>query len=368
MHSRLASHSTARKAARPGRGPARRNSVVTGELREFLKSLPLAVSVLDREASVLFWNAAAERLFGWRAREVLGRPTPLVPRDEFKAFRLRVERDLSVSRRVESVAARLHKDGGRVDVSVYSCPLHDADGHAIGVIRMLADLSEHQQDVRELRQAELNLRRAIGQRDAAVERERTRIARELHDELGQALTAIKMELGLLGRRLPAGDAQLGDKVAHLTGLVDETMRAARRLASELRPALLDVTGLFGAVQLQVQAFERHTGIPCRLDLPARLFEPGAERTTAVFRVLQEILTNVARHAAASRVEIRLRRSEGRLVLQVDDDGRGFDPQTVKADAYGLVGMRERAELLGGNLAISRHTPRGTRVTLTLPLT
>lgn len=344
---------------RRARRKAERPSSLDERLGELLEALPLAVTVLDREANVCFWNGAAERLFGWRAGEVLGKPTTLVAPGEFEAFRRALQRDFSILERVEPQALRLHKNGTQLPVSIYVCPLRGADGAVAGVIRMFVDLSEQ-------RRSEEALRRSIAQRDAAVERERTRIARELHDELGQALTALKMELALLAPRL-AGDETAGKAAGSMTELVDQTMRTVRRLSTELRPALLDIADLFGAVQFQAQAFERHTGIPCRLDFPAQAFDPGRERTTAVFRVLQEILTNVARHAAATQVRIRLRRAAGRITLEVEDDGKGFDAKDVRADAYGLVGMRERAELLGGELHVLPRSTRGTRVRLVLPL-
>ncbi len=198
------------------------------------------------------------------------------------------------------------------------------------------------------------------------EDDRRRLARELHDEFGQALTGLKLDLAWLGRRLDTAAPALAPDVAAMSGRVDATVDAVRRIAAELRPAVLDDLGLGAALEWQATEFERRSGVACTLDTPlddAAVDEPTA---TAVFRVFQEALTNVARHAGARRVVARLTREDDTLVLRVADDGVGVAPGAGRPGAVGLVGMRERAAALGGDVTVRPGAAGGTVVTLRVP--
>lgn len=218
-----------------------------------------------------------------------------------------------------------------------------------------------------LRRSEAQLRRLAARLEAIREEERRAISREIHDELGQALTGIKMDLAWI-------DGQLGDRtglsqrVRQMMGQVDSTVEAVRDLSSRLRPALLDDLGLSEAVEWQVGDFERRSGLPCDLTISVDELDIAPERAIAVFRILQESLTNVARHAGASRVAVELSRAGGRLVLRVSDNGRGIDDIELQDEGgLGLLGMRERATSLGGTLHIGRATGGGAAVTVKVPL-
>ncbi|MBV8547696.1 MAG: hypothetical protein JO093_19850 [Acidobacteria bacterium] len=210
--------------------------------------------------------------------------------------------------------------------------------------------------------------KALSERMLLVqEEERTRIARELHDDLGQALTALKMDVGgLLAMTTPsASDEPLRTRI---TNTLDETVTAVQRISSELRPSTLDDLGLAAAIEAEAARFEQRTGIECELSLPddpSREVESAA--ATAIYRIVQEALTNVSRHANASRVELRLRQRPGELLLEIRDDGRGITTaQLHDPFSLGLIGIRERAGLAGGSVRIEGIAGRGTIVSVRIP--
>lgn len=208
--------------------------------------------------------------------------------------------------------------------------------------------------------------RALSSRDEAVrEDERTNIAREIHDELGQALTALKLDLAWVGRR--EGDAQIKTKVDDMAHSTDEILAAVRRISSSLRPGVLDDLGLRAAIEWQAEEFTRRTGVPCRVTSEVGDLQLERGLATAVFRIYQEALTNVARHASATAVEVSLKLERGQLKLVIDDDGIGVPEIAPRSSTLGLLGMRERARRCGGDCEIRRRSPRGTTVALSVPL-
>lgn len=201
------------------------------------------------------------------------------------------------------------------------------------------------------------------------EAERRRLSFELHDETAQVLTAVKLELGLLAEQL---DPALAGRVAHTVDLVDTGMQSIRRVTEQLRPALLDDLGLVPALRSLAEAFTARTGIPTTIDAPVDIPPLGERAELALFRAMQEALANVARHAAATRVGVRLANGAGRLALEVTDDGRGlpvdFDLAHAEREGHlGLAGMRERVTALGGALEIVTPPAGGLSVRLTFPL-
>jgi PAS domain S-box-containing protein len=214
-------------------------------------------------------------------------------------------------------------------------------------------------DITERKRVEEELRALSARRASTLEQERTRIAREIHDELGQQLTALKFEAAAWesGTRTPAK--------GHLTRSIDAAIQAVRRIATELRPAILDHFGLVAAIEWMANDFSRRTGIECDCELDSTLQVDTALATT-VFRIFQEALTNATRHSEAKLVLVRLASHDGRLELSVQDNGRGFSPGD-SSSSLGLIGMRERAKEAGGAVAISGVPGRGTRVVAWFPL-
>ncbi len=202
----------------------------------------------------------------------------------------------------------------------------------------------------------------------AREEERTRIAREIHDELGQGLTALKMDLSWLKKRLLPVPEGLHDKAASMEGLIDATIQTVQRLSGELRPGILDDLGLSAAIQWQAEEFQKRTGIPCEVRLGFEDFSLDRGRSTAIFRIFQEALTNVARHAAATEVTTNLEVREGNAVLKVQDNGRGIKSEEIASPtSFGLIGIRERVHSLGGAVDIVAVENKGTTITVTVPL-
>ncbi len=230
---------------------------------------------------------------------------------------------------------------------------------------------------RERHRAEDELRKSLEQLRALStylqevrEEERTRISREVHDGLGQALTGLKLDLAWLSLKLVRAQVPVQEKVKAMVAHLDDTIQAVRRIATELRPGILDSFGLGAALEWQANDFASRSGLSCAVDISASDPSPDPEQeySTVFFRIFQETLTNVIRHAQAKHVEVRLFEEHGHLVLTVRDDGRGIAPhQLAKPGSNGLVGMRERAKLIGGQLTLAGAPGAGTTVTLRAPL-
>ena len=200
------------------------------------------------------------------------------------------------------------------------------------------------------------------------EQERTRIAREIHDDLGGNLTAIKMALAMLARRLPADQPQLADKAAYVDALVDRTIEAVHRISLDLRPSMLDF-GIVAALEWQVGEFEKQMGFACSFTSSEKDIDLGADHAIALFRIFQEALTNIAKHAGATRVMVALQRRRHHVALTITDNGVGIAAgDRQKPGSFGLRGMSERARALGGTMALSRAPGGGTIVTIEVKLT
>ncbi|MFQ5962032.1 MAG: PAS domain S-box protein [Candidatus Methylomirabilales bacterium] len=366
-----------------------------------------AIVVLDRAGTILTWNTGAERLFGWTAQEALGHSyLALQGPDVSDEIMENLHQSFAGHSMSNIEMRRRRKDGTWFDGLLTVSPVRDASGEVIaiqGIVRDITErkraeetlrrahdelergvqertaelskaidflqeqIAERQRVEEELRRSEDQLRALSGHLRAAQEEERARIAREVHDELGQALTALKIDLAWVGQRLADEQKELQTKVQLMTHLIDETVQAVRRIATELRPGVLDHLGLVPALEWQVREFQERTGLACVFKKSPTNLVVDAARATTVFRICQEALTNVARHAHATSVDINLRMAGRKLVLKVRDNGRGIsadavaDPQSV-----GLMGMRERVLPWGGDVWIHGTEGKGTVVTVHLP--
>ena len=200
------------------------------------------------------------------------------------------------------------------------------------------------------------------------EEERSRISRQVHDELGQALTGLKMDLYWMASRLPKDLRPVLDKTKSMASHIDTTIQTVRRIATELRPGILDDLGLVPAIEWQAQEFQKRTSIKCKVtsQLPEEMLDD--DLNTAFFRIFQETLTNVIRHAQAKRVEVMLQQVDNLLCMEVRDNGRGITEAEINnTHSIGLLGMRERASLLGGEVTFEGQPGKGTSVRVTIPL-
>lgn len=224
---------------------------------------------------------------------------------------------------------------------------------------------EYAEAAEQLRRSQEQLQELAGFLQHVREEERARIARELHDELGQALTVLRIDLAWLRGRCGAADTEVAAKLAAAHGLVERTIDAVRRISGDLRPAMLDDLGLAAALEHHVAGFAASTGIACDLHLNREEFDLDERLATAVFRIVQEALTNVARHAGVKAVSVAVDDDGETLSLRVSDAGRGFDAAAAQR-SLGLLGMRERAKMLGGRLDIRSAPGEGTTVEAELP--
>ncbi|MFZ0613957.1 MAG: PAS domain S-box protein [Desulfobacterales bacterium] len=332
----------------------------TREISDILKYTPAIVYFKDNQGRYLLANSRYEQLFGVKNEEVRGRTDEeVLPAEVAVQFR-RHDSDVLSERRSQQVEERiLHGDGIHTYLSV-KFPVYDETGEPRGMCSIATDITV-------AKKAQDQLRRLSGSILANQEIERAAIARELHDELGQVLTALRMDAVWLQEHFKACDARAAERALTMSHLIDRTIADVRNLAFRLRPGILDDLGLVDALELFTTDFEKRTGITCAFEHGSI---PACSETvsTAAYRIVQEALTNVARYAAAGHVDVRLELTNGSLKLVVTDDGRGFDTAALgENEGLGLVGMTERAILAGGRLEIVSTPGKGTRVSLDVPL-
>jgi PAS domain S-box-containing protein len=334
-------------------------------LQTIVDHIPVMLNFLDAGARVRWINNECERVLGWSLEEaqtmdLFASAYPdLASRQEVLDY-LRAAppgwRDFRTRR----------KDGFVVEIAWASVLL--SDGTAIGIGQ---DVTGRKRVEEELRASGEQLRRLSARVEHAVEHERTELARELHDQLGQSLTALKMDLAWIHQRLegPHRDAALlAEKTVAMSAAVDGIIREVRRISAGLRPIALDRLGLLEAIEWQADEFERRTGVRCRFDSNTAAVDLESDQATQIFRIVQEALTNTTRHAHATRATIVARKRRDRFVVEIRDNGRGITNDALAdPSALGLAGMRERALLAGGELTIGRSGRKGTVVQVTVPL-
>lgn len=349
---------------------ARRDAGLAG----ILNSAMDAIITVDADQRVVIFNAAAEAMFGCPLAEALGAPLASFIPDRFRATHAAHVRRFgetgAASRRMgaQRMVTGLRRNGEEfpIDASISHIDGTGAEGKRYTVI--LRDVSERVRAEEALRRSKEELHELGVAANLAREQEQSRIARELHDELAQTLTALQLDVAWCKARVPEGDPAMLARHSRMEMMLKESVAATRRIAADLRPLMLDDLGLVPALEWLAEEFSQRNRIPCDLALDgAELALPSAH-ATAVFRIVQESLTNVGKHASASHVTISIEHEDGELTLAILDDGTGFSPQGPrKPNSYGLLGLRERASLLGGDVAITSAPGQGTHVKVRLPL-
>ncbi|HET9761879.1 MAG TPA: MASE4 domain-containing protein [Casimicrobiaceae bacterium] len=331
-----------------------------------------AIITVDDQQRIVVFNTTAEALFGCEREGALGASLSRFIPERFRAAHAQHIRHFGegviASRRMASqrIVMGLRSDGTEfpIDASISQLSLGGRKYYTV----IVRDVTERLRSEEALRRSKEDLYEMATVSATAREQEKSRIARELHDELAQSLTALRMDVAWLGQRGVAPDSPSAAKLAAMETMLDRMVAATRRIAADLRPLMLDDLGLVPAAQWLVENFKDRHGIACEIDVAPPDLELQDPQATAVFRIMQESLVNVARHAQASRVDVTLERANGEIRLRVADDGRGFDTnQARKANSFGLVGLRERANLVEGRISIDSAPGRGTIVEVRIPL-
>jgi len=228
-------------------------------------------------------------------------------------------------------------------------------------------LEAEKQTSEKARQSREQLRQLANHLQNIREEERTRIARELHDQFGQTLSVLKMDLAWLTKHLTHPDRSMQARLDSMGTVIDSTLQVLHRVCTELRPVILDDFGLAAAIQWQTEDFQNRTGIACKLNLESEADKLNQEESTAMFRIFQETLTNVLRHAAATEIRVRLWEEDGQVKLEIADNGKGItDMEINRTTSLGLIGMQERVYGLNGTIQFSGTPGKGTRVSVAVP--
>jgi two-component system sensor histidine kinase UhpB len=345
-------------------------------LQSILDSMADAVIVVDAEGKLLLFNPAAEQIHGLNSTDAapdksMGRHGLYLPdmATPYPANKLPLARVLrgEVADAVEIFVRHPNAPKG-LWVSANARPLNGDDGVLQGGVAVIRDITEGKLAEQELRNSREQLRNLSAYLESVREEERTHIAREIHDELGQVMTALKMDLSWLGKRLAKDQEPLLEKTQSMSKLVDMTVKTVQRISAELRPGLLDDLGLIAAIEWQASEFRERTGIECKAALDLDGINLNREQSTMFFRILQEALTNVVRHAQATKVEIGLTKRERKLLLKVRDNGKGITNSKVhEATSLGLIGIQERARRFHGKVKIKGVQDKGTILVVSMPL-
>nr|WP_232435252.1 PAS domain S-box protein [Burkholderia ubonensis] len=342
-----------------------------------IRSSMEAIITIDENQTIVIFNPAAEHVFGVSAMDAIGAPLSRFIPERFRASHAKHVEQFGVTGVSERQMGRqrvlfgLRGDGTEFPIEASISQIRDGAGKLYTV--MLRDVTERVRSENALKQSREELRELSANLQNIREEEKTRIARELHDDLGQQLTALKMdlsavELGLARQPAPGGGVR--DQLSGMHRLIDATVASVRRIAADLRPVMLDDLGLVPAIEWLANDFTHRYGIEVERHIdPADTIFAGAG-ATALFRIVQEALTNVARHADATRVVLTLKVDDGYCMLRIADNGHGAPerPQAVRDHpSFGLIGIRERAHMLDGTVTIDSEPGNGFTITVALPL-
>ena len=339
------------------------------ELTQIFETAADAMRVVDREFNVLRVNETFSALSGMPREEIIGKKCfdvlhgPLCETPNCPLVRILGNED-----RVEIDSEKMRRDGKKVPCIITATPFRGPDGNLIGIVEDFKDISDRKRSEKEIMESRGKLRNLAAHLQVIREEERERIAHEIHDELGQALTALKMDVHWIRRKLPEAEDSLVEKTITMSTLIDRTVQSVKRIISELRPRLLDDFGLSAAIEWQADEFVKRTGIQCDIELGPEDIILDEARSVAIFRIFQETLTNITRHADATRVRVILKKNTTAVEMRVSDNGKGLWKKRLSGlQSFGIIGMRERAYSFGGNLVITGTRGEGTTVAVTIPI-
>lgn len=335
--------------------------------RYLFENNPMPMLVFDKaDLCFLDVNEAALKHYGYTREEFLGMSTlDIRPKDEMEGYKTYLQNS-SGDPSHPGIWKHLKKDGSVIDVEII---LHDIDfDQKKASLVLVNDVTEKLKTEVEIKFSYQQLKDLTAHLQRIREEERTRIARKIHDDLGQQLTSLKMDASWIGKKIATEDSSIQEKLSTMISHIDESVKTVRLISSELRPGILDDLGLIAALEWQSEEFGKSTGIKSQFHTSLNDLNPEKNLSINIFRVYQESLTNVARHAQATQVETTLEVQDGHIILIINDNGRGFDLDEVKGKkSLGLIGMRERALMFQGVLTIQSEKGKGTIITLKVPL-
>lgn len=333
-----------------------------------LDAIPQAVLGLH-ERRINFANHAVKIIFGWHREELIGKSIRMIYRNEKEAEKIGdiFYSSLEKQRTYETEYPCICKDGREIICRMKASRIGERLREK-RIVVTFEDITEQKKAQEELERSRQDLRNLSAHLQSVREEESTRLARKIHDELGQSLTALQMDLSWMENRLPPENKDIREKTRSMSALLDETIDSVHKLTMELRPSMLDDLGLPAAVEWQAGDFQKRSGIRCQVTIRCGNDSIDRELATALFRILREILTNIARHAKATTCRVLLTQNEKELSLEVTDNGIGITQwQVDDPQSFGMIGMRERAHLWGGTVHVRNAKPSGTMVRVVIPL-
>jgi PAS domain S-box len=335
-------------------------------ISELLEAFPFYVMLVDEEHHILQANRAVRGALGVDSKAIVGKYCPSVvhglkqpidscPLEEAAITNEAVEREIFDPASRRWIRSSIYPTGGST-----------AAGKKV-FFHMITDITSRKEAEELVKTSREQLRKLSQHLEFVREEERTKLAREIHDELGQLLTALKIDVSWMAKRFPKAEGLLVEKTKTVNELIDEAIQTVKRVSSELRPGVLDHLGLAAAIEWQAQELGKRTEIRFDFKPSAKEIVLDRDRSTTIFRICQEVLTNVVRHANASKVKITLDEEPGRIVMKISDNGKGIrEEQLSDPKSFGLIGMRERALSWGGDVTIKGSPGKGTVVMVSIP--
>jgi PAS domain S-box-containing protein len=337
------------------------------EFRAMVEHSPDIIARYDTQCRRIYVNSAMQAQFGLPIEKILGgTPLEISALPDAQAYSQRIQSVLRTGQESRMEFRYRDVQGGDHWGDMRLVPEFGLDGTVSSVLAVTRDITERKQMEHHLEESQLLLRQLAARNEAAREDERKSLKRELHDELGQYLLALRLGISVLDIEFGTSNALLQEKTQRLIQVVDSTIKVVRNVVTSLRPAALDL-GIVSALEWLAGDYADRTGIQCALHICEDDIDLDDASATAVFRIVQESLTNIAKHAQASKVEIKLERNQANYLLEVRDNGRGFDPAIRKEKSFGLVSIRERAMMLGGEVDISSAPGRSTVIRVHIPV-
>jgi len=333
-----------------------------------LDAIPQAVVGLH-ERRINFANHAVKIIFGWHREELIGKSIRMIYRNEEEADTIGdlFYSTLEKQRTYETEFPCRCKDGREIICRMKASRIGEKLREK-RIVVTFEDITAQKKAQEDLERSRQDLRNLSAHLQSVREEESTRMARKIHDELGQSLTALQMDLSWLKTRLPTSSNSIREKTKSMSELVDATIESVHTITTELRPSLLDDLGLPAAIEWQAGDFQKRSGIRCQAYITGNMETISKDLATSIFRIFQETLTNIARHSKATQCKVALSERGKELCLEVTDNGIGITQwQIDDSRSFGIIGMRERAHLWDGTVHVRNAKPSGTTVRVLIPL-